>query len=427
MRSVFKLVLRNKQIVSYLRSIYDEARADPRIAAPVGITIPEADPLQCRASTFGEQRLNLLVPALAIRHVFGGISTALSLFASIGAGEQNLRIILTDQQSFTIEDNPAFADWSICSLEDGDGSGRIIVSAGDRYGKTLAVGPGDRFIATAWWTSVLARHIQEWQKREYGLRSPPKYLYLIQDFEPGFYPWSSRYALAESTYHDVANVIGVFNSSTLKSFFAKEGYVFPYSYTFEPTLNAQLRKQLGLLKRTPKERRILIYGRPSVQRNAFEVIVMALKLWVSRNPDSNWDFISAGETHPPVALGHGKTLTSLGKLSINEYAMELARASVGVSLMISPHPSYPPLEMAAFGVQVVTNNYKSKDLSCLAPNIVSVEAVNPEAVAQGIDQCLQGGEHSRGRGHSAAEWASYLEGGDKFSALRIHVMPLLFE
>lgn len=425
MRKVLKFALRNRRVVSYLRRVYDEARTDSRMSPPVEVTIPEAEPLHCRVSTFEEKRLNLLVPALAIRHVFGGISTALSFFASVGAGMQNLRIILTDQQTFAIEDNPAFADWRICSLGDADGPGKLIVSAGDRYGKTLPVGPMDRFIATAWWTAVLACHIQQWQEREWRFREQQKYVYLIQDFEPGFYPWSSRFALAESTYHDVARAIAVFNSSVLQSFFANEGYIFPNAFTFEPTLNVQLRTQLSRLREVPKERRILIYGRPGVQRNAFEVIVMALKIWVSRNPDADWTFISAGEVHPPVDLGDGKKLTSLGKLSINEYANELARASVGISLMISPHPSYPPLEMAAFGMKVVTNKYKSKDLSCLTPNIVSIETVCPESVAQGIDQCLL--RDSWASNYSpTAEWSHYLEASDTFSSLRRSVMPLLF-
>lgn len=37
----------------------------------------------------------------------------------------------------------------------------------------------------------------------------------------------------------------------------------------------------------------------------------------------------------------------------------------GISLMSSPHPSYPPLEMSVFGIKVITNNYSNKDLSSL--------------------------------------------------------------
>jgi hypothetical protein len=48
------------------------------------------------------------------------------------------------------------------------------------------------------------------------------------------------------------------------------------------------------------------------------------------------------------------------------------RAHLGVSLMTSPHPSYPPLEMAASGMVVVTNRWGPKDLGTLSTRLVSV-------------------------------------------------------
>jgi hypothetical protein len=56
--------------------------------------------------------------------------------------------------------------------------------------------------------------------------------------------------------------------------------------------------------------------------------------------------------------------------------------------MISPHPSYPPLEMAAFGMQVLTNRYKSKDLSEIAPNIHSLIEVSPSALASRLAELV---------------------------------------
>lgn len=430
MRSLFRLALRNQRLVSFLRRAYAEAREDLASLPLPGTTIPEAEPPQCRPSDFVEPRLNLLVPALAIKHVFGGISTALAFFDCLGKDLPNLRIILTEQTTFEHNDNPQYADWLICSLDNNDGPGLRIIPAGDRHGKTLPVGAGDRFIATAWWTAVAAQHIQEWQAQTYGFGQRAKYVYLIQDFEPGFYPWSSRFAFAESTYHNQEDIIAVFNTGTLRSFFEAEGYSFTHAYAFEPTLNKQLRSHLSRVRGITKERRILVYGRPGVQRNAFEVVVMALRTWVNRNPGNAWSFVSAGEMHPPVDLGHGKTLTSLGKLSIDEYATELARSSVGVSLMISPHPSYPPLEMAAFGLNVVTNRYKTKDLSRLTQNIISIETVSPGAVADCIDTSVQkfeNGYNQIQQPHISKEWRRFLEPEDGFSCLSQGVLSLLFD
>ncbi len=380
-RKIIKLCLRNRGVTELLKKCYDEVRAETYTSA-----IPEAAPIQCRISAFQGQRLNLLVPALSIQHVFGGISTALDFFSHLSDGIENVRIVLTDQQDFTHGDNPAFENWKIGNLEDQDFSGRWIIPAGNRYGKTLSVGKNDRFVATAWWTAISAGAIQAWQLSAYHLTSPPKFVYLIQDFEPCFYPWSSRYALAESTYHQTDNIIAVFNTGVLKQFFDDEGYSFASYYTFEPKLNQCLLSARPKALTQTREQRVLVYGRPGVARNAFEVIVMGLRLWVSRHPVSAWSFVSAGEPHAPVDLSHGKKLIPLGKLSLEEYAMELGRCRIGISLMISPHPSYPPLEMAAFGMQVITNCYKSKNLSLLSSCIHSIKSVSPDEIASSIER-----------------------------------------
>ncbi|MNP72706.1 hypothetical protein D3C76_1693150 [compost metagenome] len=54
--------------------------------------------------------------------------------------------------------------------------------------------------------------------------------------------------------------------------------------------------------------------------------------------------------------------------------------------MISPHPSYPPLEMAHFGVKVLTNNYANKDLSKLHGNITSLENISPDVIAHTLSE-----------------------------------------
>jgi hypothetical protein len=60
-------------------------------------------------------------------------------------------------------------------------------------------------------------------------------------------------------------------------------------------------------------------------------------------------------------------------LSWDEYLALLSTSHLGVSLMTSPHPSYPPLEMAMSGMVVVTNRWGPKDLSVLSERFVSCE------------------------------------------------------
>lgn len=49
--------------------------------------------------------------------------------------------------------------------------------------------------------------------------------------------------------------------------------------------------------------------------------------------------------------------------------------------MVSPHPSYPPLEMAANGIKVLTNTYENKDLSTLHENLESFTLFDPVNLA----------------------------------------------
>ncbi|MDE3250361.1 MAG: glycosyltransferase family 2 protein, partial [Bacteroidota bacterium] len=74
-------------------------------------------------------------------------------------------------------------------------------------------------------------------------------------------------------------------------------------------------------------------------------------------------------------------ITVLGKLSIDAYAKLLSETPIGIALMVSPHPSYPPVEMALFGLQVISNRFQEKDLSADFANILSLETVNPETIA----------------------------------------------
>ena len=132
---------------------------------------------------------------------------------------------------------------------------------------------------------------------------------------------------------------------------------------------------------------MLVYGRPGAPRNAFELVVAGLRIWAKTYPHAGaWRLISLGARHGAISIAPNLSLTSRGKVSLEAYTDYLRRSAVGLSLMISPHPSYPPLEMAAFGVRVVTNNFANKDLSAKSPFIKSVGEVTPVRIAEALFQ-----------------------------------------
>ena len=256
----------------------------------------------------------------------------------------------------------------------------------------MAVSEGDVFIATAWWTAHLALKILDWQDTQFSY-SDRNLIYLIQDYEPGFYPWSSRWLLADSTYRMSDRTVAVINTSQLALHINGLGYKFKSYYVFEPRLNRELRNHLqySQLKKIDKKRRILIYGRPNVERNAYSLIISGIKEWASRDlhTASKWEVLSVGVPHQDVPLANGKHVRSLGKLSIDEYAKVMRTSSVGISLMVSPHPSYPPLEMAAFGMLVITNSFGVKRPSSIHTNINAIDMVTPHTISDAISSACE--------------------------------------
>ncbi len=351
--------------------------------------IPEVTPLVPEKTEIKSPRLNLLVPSLEKRHVFGGISTAIKVFCRLAVRYPEARIIVTDSSSMDIDDAVLMLLAPLAKR--GLNLRRSVVVMGDRYGKKLPVARQDVFLATAWWTAYILEPILAWQRRVYSL--VPFFYYLIQDYEPGFYAWSSRYAMAESTYKSEFSTIAIINSKSLSDFFNSQGYSFARRFCFEPPLNETLMEgaETAARKKREKPYKIVIYGRPGVQRNCFELCLEALRVFVSRYEAlaGSWEFFSVGEDHHHVELGRNKKLRSLGKLSLVEYRQLLMTASVGVSLMVSPHPSYPPVEMAAYGMVVITNRFANKDLGRQYENIISVDKLTADNVAEEIYNACQ--------------------------------------
>ena len=351
-------------------------------------TITEVAPIGVRPDRNPRPRLNLILPTLQPGKVFGGLSTALRIFAALGEalGDRfDARIVSTSDavDLLSAREHPAFRLWPIDAVSDGEP--RTIVDATDLDGGELTVRPNDVFIASAWWTAVNAFHFQAAQAMHHGAARPV--VYLIQDHEPDFYGWSSRFGAARKTYRTGQPMLPLFNSEELACFMGetygmRDGYVIPF--VIDPAIRDGLRP-------LPKERVILVYGRPGTPRNCFEVMLQSLVAWQQQNPveAARWRIVSAGEAFDTSRMPRVANFSVTGKLPLSGYAELLSRASVGISLMMSPHPSYPPLEMACAGVKTVTNSYATKDLSRRSPNIISVADVTVADVLAAMEQAME--------------------------------------
>jgi O-antigen biosynthesis protein len=342
--------------------------------------VPQLRRVTFAPSSRSGYRLNLVVPTLDAARTFGGIRTAIEIFETIGDAVAERRIVSVGRaRSGAAAVLPAYVQ--VTAGEDPAEALQLVVL--DRPGAPLAVRADDVFVATYWTTAELVARIRQWQAATLG-RAPDHSAYVIQDFEPGFFPWSAQWMLARGTYDASAAAIAVFNTSLLQDHFHASGISFEHEFCFEPRLLPALRSAMAT-PAVPRSRTIVVYGRPGIPRNAFPAIVDGLRTWRSADPNAaTWTVISVGEAHPDVDLGGGAVLRSIGKLDLDAYAALLRSSAIGVSLMVSPHPSYPPLEMAHLGMLVLTNGFGAKDLSTWHTNITSVSDVAAETLAAGL-------------------------------------------
>ncbi len=360
------------------------ARQIYRILKRIDFThsIPQITPITVKKSRYDFRRINLVVPSINEEHFFGGVSTALTLLDEIIKKTNNntkSRLILTDAIPDK-KDMEKIFNYKLVSFDQDIDVDHQMLPVRDKHQKNIFITKNDRFIATAWWTAYITQNILRNQAELYD-QAYKTMGYMIQDFEPGFYNWSAHFALADSTYKSDIPTIAIFNSSLLRDFFKNKAYRFEKEYFFEPNLNSHLKRYLHKIK-GPRKMNILIYGRPSVERNCFPLVVAALKEWVLKQPGiGEWKLLSIGEMHKPINLGNGVTLISLGKLTLSDYAELLLESAIGLSFMVSPHPSYPPLEMAHFGLLTLTNSYANKNLSQYHDNIFSLEKLTPSTIS----------------------------------------------
>ncbi len=315
-----------------------------------------------------EPALALLVPTLNPTEAFAGIATAIDIGIGLAARGHRVRMIATDLPIANQAASRAFIDGRISGTSATETATRISLHCGvvgDGTGPLISQHRGDVFLATAWWTAHVARSLIAQHAMTHE-----RFLYLIQDYEPNFYAWGTIFAEAAESYG--MDYLPIFNTTLLRDHFVQLGLCAPDALAFRPSIDVARYSSGARLPRSGPPR-LALYGRPEVERNMFPMAIEALEKFLSAKGlgRSDIELVSIGLKHDPVEFSTGARLTSLGKLPWEDYPGYLLSVDIGLSLMLSPHPSHPPIEMAASGVRVVTNSYGSKDLGRLSPAILS--------------------------------------------------------
>ena len=349
-------------------TLFREKLADVLAAAPLHVRI---DPgLAARPA------LNVLQPVLSPESMTGGPNTIVNLAFWLAMQGTGVRLVTTRPAP---RGDPDWF-WRHLAAVTGDTSRPstlTVVSAADPA-NLLPIGPRDMFLATHWTT---AQQVKTWLPA----MNVKRFFYLIQDFEPGFYAWSSNHALALETYG--LDHIGIFNERLLFDYFLEQKpgrYADPGfdggGLVFEPAIDRALFHPTAEPRR-PAKQRLLFYTRPTNPRNMLGLGLAALRRATSAAAfqGQEWEFLAIGGrgSVPVMPIRPGVQLTPAPWADYAGYAALLRDSDILLCPMLSPHTSYPVLEMAASGGIAVTNVFATKTrdrLAAISANIVAVPA-----------------------------------------------------
>ena len=357
--------------------------------APVVTRMPQVPPVHIavRSNLSAAPKLNVALPSLQMKSMSGGPNTVLNLAYRLAAEGIPLRLM---SFNMPLDDDATALQRHLQALS-GCSSALAnveITTAGTRN-SPASVGENDIFMATAWWTAQMVTRMLPFMRKK-------RYWYVIQDFEPGLHEWGSDYAMALETYsHDILPIV---NTNVLKTYFVRnrigrfaDPAVAESALVFEPAVDKVFFAPEPPLPLRP--RRLLFYSRPTVaRRNLFEIGLAALEMAASEGIFSrtSWEILYIGEDLPCTQLSGGQIIRPAPWLSFEGYARLIRQSDVLLSLMLSPHPSYPPLEMARSGGLVVTNTFDCKceeSLALYSPHIIAADPF-PSAVARGLQRAV---------------------------------------
>ncbi len=344
-------------------------------------------PLEVRTDGDAPPHCNVLLPVLGGR-LAGGLNTVLIIVSGLAEAGIPVRLLVTDG---LVPDDVEALRRHIASVAGVAQAPSIAFGSTIDPASPAQIGARDMFLASYWTTAYRLKSVlPRMQVKEF--------IYLIQDFEPAFYPWSSSYAQALETYSMPFRAL--INEQLLADYladakvgrFAEPGFLSRCAI-FEPAVD---RQHFHPVDKKDSRRQLLFYARPKNSRNLYGIGFEALSAAAShpRFKEADWRFVAIGSTHlmakiavgGRIALGDGEFLHLAPWLNFKEYAQLIRESDVLLCPMLSPHTSYPVLEMAASAKTVVTNTFGSKTeerLRRISPNIIAT-APTVEAIRDGL-------------------------------------------
>lgn len=273
------------------------------------------------------ETINWFIPDIDMPF-FGGLNTAFRIAEKM-ALEEGVR----NRFVFLAQPNELFFRSALVAAFQGLASAEILFYDGTD-GSIAALPAADAAVATLWLT---ADHVA----KAPGVR---RKFYLMQDYEPSFYPASTLYAMAEETYR-----LGLYAICNTRSMY--EIYTGLYggkAMYFDPAVDRSIYHAEGRREKGADEPvTIFVYARDHF-RNCWELAYAALSE-IKRIHGDGVRIVAAGARYLPPSAD----FIDLGLLDYRATGALYRETDIGLTLQISRHPSYLPLELMACGVPMV--------------------------------------------------------------------------
>jgi hypothetical protein len=326
-------------------------------------------PLPVFSDRHAEPTLTIVTDGVDASRLFGGVGTSL-VVGAIAARKMNARLRLVTRN---VAPDPATLGEILQAHKIAfDGPTDFVhMPRGDD--RPLPIGSKDTILTTSWWST----------RAVLGSVDPSQVLYLLQEDERMFYPYGDTRLLCSETISRV-DLRTIVNSRVLFDYLSEGPHPLPglreRGFWFDPAFPAIPRP--GRLEARGGKMNFIFYARPNHERNLYwrglEVIDTVVRQGVLS--PSEWNIHFVGEDLPNMELPHSVRPKVWGKLPWAKYAELLSEMDLGLSLMDTPHPSYPPLDLAAAGAIVVTNTHGpklslenwSRNIICAPPSVAGL-------------------------------------------------------
>lgn len=206
--------------------------------------------------------------------------------------------------------------------------------------------------------------------------------YFMQDYETLFYPAGSISSLIDQTYD-----FGFYCIANTESLAKRYRQFSDAVMHFLPGVDREVFRPHAQPLSTERLQ-VVFYARPDKPRNGFDLGIEALRL-VKQHFGDRVRIVTVGAEWRPVDHGLEGLVDQLGVLTSLEDVAALYREShVGLVLMLTPHPSYQPLEYMASGCVTVTNKNQGTDWLFVDGENAVLTSVFPVQMARGVIRAL---------------------------------------